>query len=130
MGIILFDGICNLCSGIVFFIIKRDKRRVFRLAALQSAAGEGFCRHYSLSREQYDTVYYVRDHVCYEKSTAILHILRDLGGGWQMLYFLIWIPACIRDIPYGWIARYRYKLFGKKVSCLLPSPDIQDRFME
>lgn len=130
MKIILFDGICNLCDGIVLFIIKRDKKELFRFAALQSAAGKELRRRYSLPDERYDTVYYIRDDTPYQKSAAILHILRDLGGGWRLFYCLIRIPAGARDAIYTWIARNRYRLFGKKTSCLLPGQEIRNRYLE
>lgn len=118
-----------MCSGMVLFIIKRDKKGIFRFAALQSEAGKKLVRHHSPAEERKDTVYYLREGVFYTKSAAILHILRDLGRGWQIPYFLIRIPAPIRDFFYTLVARYRYRLFGKKTSCLIPNQEVNDRFI-
>lgn len=130
MNIIVFDGICNLCSGIVLFIIKRDKKALFRFAALQSEAGQSILKKFSVFSEQTDTIYYIRDTEYFQKSTAILYILKDLGGGWNCLYPLIYIPMSLRDMLYLLISRYRYKLFGKRQSCMIPTPEIKKRFME
>lgn len=130
MNIILFDGICNLCSGIVLFIIKRDKKALFRFAALQSEAGQSILKKFSVSSERTDTIYYIRDTECFQKSTAILNILKDLRGGWNCLYPLIYIPINLRDALYLLISRHRYKLFGKRQSCMIPTPKIKKRFME
>lgn len=129
MKVILFDGICNLCSGTVLFIIRRDKKALFRFAALQSGAGQSLLKKHHLISEQNETIYYLCDNSCYSESTAVLHILRDLGRGWQLLYAFILIPACIRDTAYRLISRNRYRLFGKKEACMLPSSDIKNRFL-
>lgn len=129
MKVILFDGICNLCSGTVLFIIRRDKKALFRFAALQSGAGQSLLKKHHLINEQNETIYYLCDNSCYSESTAVLHILRDLGRGWQLLYAFILIPACIRDTAYRLISRNRYRLFGKKEACMLPDPDIKNRFL-
>lgn len=113
----------------VLFLIKRDKEGIFRFAALQSEAGKKLVPDFSPAEGRMDTVCYLREGVLYTKSAAILHILRDLGGGWQIPYFLIHIPAPIRDFFYTLVARHRYRLFGKKTSCLIPSQEVKDRFI-
>lgn len=130
MNIILFDGICNLCSGIVLFIIKRDKKALFRFAAIQTEAGQTLLRQYNVQDEQNITLYYIREGVCYQKSTAVLYILKDLGGAWKCLFPSILIPSCIRDIFYLFISRNRYKFFGKKESCMMPTKEIKERFID
>lgn len=129
MNVILFDGVCNLCNGIVSFIIKRDKKALFRFAAIQSGAGQTLLRRQGID-DRNRTLYYFRNDVCFEQSTAVLHILKDLGGGWKCFYVLMIVPACIRDAAYRLVAKNRYRIFGKKQSCLLPSPDIKDRFLD
>lgn len=130
MNVILFDGICNLCNGIVLFIIKRDKKALFRFAALQSEVAQSLLKKYSVSNKQTDTIYYIRDTECLQKSTAILYILKDLSGAWKCLYPLIYIPKSLRDGLYLFVSRYRYRLFGKRQSCIIPTPEIKKRFME
>lgn len=126
--VILFDGICNLCNGMVSFIIKRDKKALFRFAAIQSGAGQTLLRHHHIEDDN-STLYYIKGSVCYRKSGAILYILRDLGGIWKCFYPFIFIPACIRDAIYLLISRYRYRLFGKRESCILPTAELRGRFL-
>lgn len=128
MRIVLFDGMCNLCNGTVSFIIKRDKKRKFHFAPIQSEAGQSLIERYGLNKDL-STVYYICGEVSYQKSAAILHILKDLGGGWKCYYPLIFVPACIRDGIYRWVSRNRYRWFGRKKSCMRPSQKLQDRFL-
>lgn len=129
MNIILFDGVCNLCNGVVVFLIKRDKKALFRFATIQSGTGELLLERYNIKSKN-TTLYYFRDDVCFIKSTAILHILRDLGGGWRFFYSLIVIPACLRDAIYLFISRNRYRWFGKKNDCIIPTREIRNRFLD
>lgn len=129
MNIILFDGVCNLCNRVVLFIIKRDKKALFRFAAIQSEAGQSLLKQYAAEDEQNITIYYIRDNKCFRKSTAILHILKELGGIWKCFYPLIFIPPGIRDAIYLFISRNRYRLFGKRQTCITPTPEIKKRFI-
>lgn len=129
MKVILFDGICNLCNSTVLFIIKRDRKALFRFAALQSVTGQELLREYPTKDEQNTTICYIRDNRCYRKSTAILYILRDLGRGWQFFYPLILVPACVRDAIYMFVSNNRYRLFGKKPACMIPDKKISERFI-
>lgn len=118
MNIILFDGVCNLCHGIVSFLMKRDTKALFKFVAIQSEAGQTVLRAYAVKDEN-QTLYYLRGNVCFRKSTAILHILKDLGGVWKYFYPLIFIPVCIRDAVYYFVSRNRYRWFGKREDCTL-----------
>lgn len=129
MNIILFDGICNLCNYIVFFIISRDKKALFRFAAIQSETGQLLLKEYFVRNEKNTTIYYINGKKCFQKSTAVLHILKDLGGIWKCFYPLIFIPSCFRDVIYLLISHNRYKLFGKRQTCMIPSPEIKERFI-
>ena len=120
MNIILFDGICNLCNGTVSFIVKRDKRKLFRFVSLQSEAGKTLLGRYAVQSSN-NTLYYFRKGDCYSKSTAILYILKDLGGFWQCFYPLILIPVKVRDALYLLVSKYRYRIFGKVDSCTKPA---------
>jgi predicted DCC family thiol-disulfide oxidoreductase YuxK len=116
-GTVLFDGICNLCNGLVQFIKKRDKRKRFHFVALQSEEGRGVLLSSGLPETDSDTAVYIKDGQTYLRSSAVLHILKDVGGAWKILYVFIIIPPIIRDFLYRLIAHSRYQLFGKRDSC-------------
>lgn len=128
--IIFFDGICNLCNGFVQFIIKRDPRARFQFASLQSKAGEKAMKESALPAASLSTVVYLKDDHYYFKSSAALHILKDLGRGWNLFYGFILIPKPLRDGVYNILARNRYRLFGKRAECMIPTPELRDRFLE
>lgn len=128
--ILLFDGVCNLCTGIVKFIIKRDRKKVFRFAALQSQSGQALLKKFGLSVVDFDTFILISGDKYFSKSTAALHVLKAFGGGWKMLYILSLVfPLSVRGFFYNMVARIRYRIFGKKETCLVPSPEIKDRFL-
>ncbi|WP_230499889.1 thiol-disulfide oxidoreductase DCC family protein [Sutcliffiella rhizosphaerae] len=127
--ILLFDGVCNLCNTAVSFIIKRDPNAVFKFTSLQSDEGQKLLQKHGLSTESFDSFYYVHGDEMYSKSTAALKVVRKLDAPWKFLYPLIFLPKPIRDIIYSFIAKNRYKWFGKKDQCMLPSPDIKKRFL-
>lgn len=110
MNIILFDGECNLCNGMVRFIRGKDKRVLFRFAAIQSPLGQSMIKQYAANEKPSITLYYIREETCFQKSTAILHILKDLGGLWSCFYLFMLVPAPIRDAIYLFIARNRYRI--------------------
>ena len=112
--LILFDGVCNLCNGAVQFIIKRDKHAVFRFAPLQSDFGHDQLRNAGLVFSSVETIILVEDGRVYQRSDAALRISRHLRGAWPLLYSLRILPRIIRDGLYNWIARNRYRFFGKR----------------
>jgi predicted DCC family thiol-disulfide oxidoreductase YuxK len=118
--IILFDGICNLCNWSVEFVIKRDSKRKFKFFSLQSEAGKSLLNNFDRNSSGLDTIIYLKDDKRYIKSTAILHILKDIGGIWKLFYLGIIVPKFIRDFFYNLIAKYRYNIFGKRESCTIP----------
>lgn len=126
MRIILFDGVCNFCDRSVQFIMKRDAG-VFHFASLQSAVGEQFVAQYGL--EGVDSVVLIEEGRAYTKSTAALRIARRLGW-WRIFYAFIIIPARLRDGVYTAFAKNRYRLFGKKDVCKLPTASERARFIE
>ena len=128
--IILFDGICNLCSSSVQFVIKRDAKNRFLFASLQSAAGQGYLRRFGLPADSFHSFVLVEDDKCYTRSTAALRVARFLTGAWPLLYACIIIPRFIRDAIYNVIARNRYKWFGKKEACWIPTPDLKKTFLD
>jgi predicted DCC family thiol-disulfide oxidoreductase YuxK len=128
-SIILFDGVCNLCNTLVNFIIKHDKKAYFKFASLQSDAAKEILLQYNSKKINLDSIILIENNAVYEKSTAALKISKNLTGGFKLLYALIIIPKFIRDWVYYFIAENRYKWFGKKESCMIPSPEIKSRFL-
>jgi predicted DCC family thiol-disulfide oxidoreductase YuxK len=128
--IVLFDGVCNLCNGSVTFIVKRDPGRWFRFAALQSAAGATLLRQFGLPADALDTLVLVEGNRAFTRSTASLRVARRLSGLWPLLYALIVVPRPIRDLLYGVVARNRYRWFGRRDACMMPTPDLRERFLE
>ena len=127
--IILFDGICNLCDGAVQFVIKHDPENQFLFASLQSEAGQRLLKQYKLSVENFNSFILIQDEKVYNKSTRALKVARQIKGVWSWLYIFIIIPAFIRDTVYTWIAQNRYKWFGKKEACMIPTPELKARFL-
>ncbi|MCU0356349.1 MAG: thiol-disulfide oxidoreductase DCC family protein [Cyclobacteriaceae bacterium] len=128
--VVLFDGVCNLCQGSVQFIIRRDPRAYFRFASLQSAYGSQLLREAGLDDRAMESIVLVTDHGIYQRSTAALEIARHLSGLWPVLYLFKIIPQGLRDVVYDWIARNRYRWFGKTEACWIPTPDLQSRFAD
>jgi predicted DCC family thiol-disulfide oxidoreductase YuxK len=118
-SIVLFDGYCNLCSGSVRFISKRDKRNVFTFVPLQSEEAEKFPGLPRFETDSSASVILIEDENIYVKSTAALKIARQLRFPWNLFYVLIIVPASIRDGVYMFIARNRYKWFGKRETCYI-----------
>lgn len=127
--IILFDGICNLCDGAVKFVIKHDPENQFLFASLQSEAGQLLLKQYKLPLENFNSFILIQDEKVYSKSTGALKVARQIKGVWSWLYIFIIIPAFIRDAVYAWIAQNRYKWFGKKEACMIPTPELKARFL-
>jgi predicted DCC family thiol-disulfide oxidoreductase YuxK len=128
--IILFDGVCNLCNKSVQFIIKRDKKGLFRLASLQGNAGQALLQQYNLPNDTLYSFVLIENGKVYTRSTAALRVLRKLGGGWKLLYGLVILPPFIRNAIYNWIARNRYKWYGKREECMVPTPELKSRFLD
>ncbi len=127
--VILFDGICNLCSGIVKFIIRRDRHEKFRFAALQSDRGLTIIKRYNIRPQTMTTFIFIQGDTWFVKSTAALQVFRAMGGIWKMLYIFILIPRPIRDFLYDIVAKTRYTLFGTRDSCMVPDSKVRSRFL-
>jgi len=128
--IILFDGYCHMCSGTVIFILKRDRLQKFKFASLQSNAGQELLKKYNLPANDFDSFVYICDEKYYLRSTAALRVFKELGGLWSLLFIFIVVPAFLRDFVYRLIAKTRYKIFGKRTSCLMPNEQMKNRFIE
>ncbi|MBK9392143.1 MAG: DUF393 domain-containing protein [Bacteroidetes bacterium] len=116
-GTVLFDDTCNLCDGLVKFIRKRDKISRFRFVPLQSEEGRNMLRSAGLPDTDSDTAVYLSDGRYFLRSSAVLHILKDLGSAWRILYVFIIVPPFIRDPFYNLVAKNRYRIFGRKDYC-------------
>ena len=127
--VILFDGVCNLCHGAVRFFIKRDSERHLRFASLQSESGRRILEKHGLPNDYLSSVVFVEGENFYLDSTAFLKACRHLGFPWSAANVFLLIPRPIPDLIYKWIARNRYRWFGKMDSCSLPEPADADRFL-
>lgn len=127
-AIVMFDGECNFCDSSVQFIIKRDPNGYFKFAALQSDVGSQLKEKYNISHN-IDSFILIEDNKVYKFSDGALRVCRNLKGFWSYLYLLIVIPRPIRNSVYRFIAKNRYRWFGKKESCMIPSPDVRSRFL-
>jgi predicted DCC family thiol-disulfide oxidoreductase YuxK len=128
--LILYDGVCRLCTGTVLFVIKRDRRKRYRFASLQSPLGQQLLRSFGLPPDELKTFVLVDDGGHFTKSTAALKVAAGLGGLWPVLSLLRVIPRPIRDGVYDWVARNRYRWLGRRDQCLVPVPDVRDRFVD
>lgn len=122
MKVLFFDGYCSLCNSFVDALIRRDKRDVLQFASLQGETARSHLPSFVRTTGDVDTVIYLRDGKIYDRSSAILWVLQDLGGLWMMTGVFFVIPQFLRDIVYRWVARHRYRWFPKRETCRVPSP--------
>ncbi|WP_339661816.1 DCC1-like thiol-disulfide oxidoreductase family protein [uncultured Polaribacter sp.] len=128
--IILFDGICNLCNDAVLKVIKNDHKNNFVFAALQSKSGKEIINHLKIDVSKIDSIILYEPGVAYDiKSTAALKIMKDFGGFWFLTQIFGILPISIRDFIYDYIAKNRYQWFGKKESCMIPTPELKAKFL-
>lgn len=129
--ILYFDGVCNLCNAVVQWVIKRDKQEQFRFASLQSEAGQSMLMSYFPEKSKIpDSVLLEIDGMLYTKSSAAIKLLQMLGGIYKLSVIALAVPRFIRDAVYDFIARNRYKWYGKRDSCILPTPELKSRFLD
>jgi len=128
--VVLFDGVCNLCSASVQFIIKYDKKRLFRFASLQSPFGQSVLQHFNLTVTGLNSFILLQNGRIYTKSTGALKVARQLSGVTSWLYAFIIIPPFIRNAIYGLVAKNRYKWMGKKDACWVPTPELRELFWD
>jgi predicted DCC family thiol-disulfide oxidoreductase YuxK len=127
--IILFDALCVLCSYNAQFVLKYDRAGHFRLASMQGEVGAALYRKFGIDPADPETMIVVEGDVALRNSDAVLAIYAGLGWPWRLASAARIIPRPIRDAVYGWIARNRYRLFGKRDTCWLPSPELADRLL-
>ncbi|MEQ9442610.1 MAG: DCC1-like thiol-disulfide oxidoreductase family protein [Cyclobacteriaceae bacterium] len=129
-NIVLFDGVCNLCNHAVNFIIDHDPRDRFVFTSLQSKTGQALLLKHQLDEQYLDSLVLIRGEKAYRKSTAALHIARELSGFWPLCYVFIILPSFIRNFFYDIVARFRYQMFGKLDACRIPTPELQAKFLD
>lgn len=128
--ILLFDGVCNLCDRSVQFVLDHDRQGVFRFASLQSEAGRALLRRCDLDPDALDSVVLVEGGRCHVRSDAAWRIARRLDAPWRWLAVARVLPRGLRDVAYDWVARNRYRWFGTKEACRLPTLDTRARFLD
>ncbi|EDM43100.1 hypothetical protein SCB49_12784 [unidentified eubacterium SCB49] len=128
-NIILFDGVCNLCNTSINFVIKHDKNDRFKFAALQEEPGISLLKQYDIDTSNTDSIILIENNKAYVKSTAALRVARKLSGAWPLLFGFIIIPTFIRNWVYDFVAKNRYKWYGKKDSCMIPTPALKSKFL-
>ncbi|MBP6431922.1 MAG: thiol-disulfide oxidoreductase DCC family protein [Ferruginibacter sp.] len=126
---ILFDGVCNFCNSAVNFVIKRDKKGVIKFAPLQSNAGLQLLQQYNLPTNDMKSFVFIDGGVAYTQSTAAIKVCKYLNGAWSLCKIFIIVPKFIRDGLYNWVAKNRYKWFGQKETCMIPTPEVKARFL-
>ena len=127
--IILIDGVCNLCNGAINYVIKRDPNNVFKFAALQSEIGQELTAKFKIDGSKIDSIILIDGDKHYEKSTAALYIAKHLSGAYPLLFGFIIVPKFIRNAVYDYVARNRYKWFGKKDKCMIPTAELKNKFL-
>ena len=130
-NIILFDGVCNLCSRAVQFIIKRDKKDRYRFAALQSDTGKRLTSERNIDTQKIDSIILIEPGKAYYiKAAAALRIGAQFGGLWRVLGIFEWVPLVISNWVYDRVAKNRYRWFGRKEHCMIPSPELKEKFLD
>ncbi|ACJ31352.1 Conserved hypothetical protein [Shewanella piezotolerans WP3] len=128
--VIIFDGICNLCHGVVNFVINHDKHQRFVFASLQSNTGRRYLSKFGVTEVALDSVILIKADKCYLRSDAAIEIAKSLDAPWSLLRFSCFLPKIVRDRLYNALAKQRYRLFGTRAICLLPTAAVKSRFIE
>jgi predicted DCC family thiol-disulfide oxidoreductase YuxK len=128
--LILFDGVCNLCNAAVQWVIARDRRGVFRFGALQSDGGRAALRGAGTAEDLPDSIVLIDGAGTHTRSDAAIRIARGLGFPWSLAVIAFAIPRFLRDAVYSWVARNRYRWFGRRESCMVPTAELAARFVD
>jgi predicted DCC family thiol-disulfide oxidoreductase YuxK len=128
-NLVLFDGVCNLCNALVQFIIRHDRAGIFHFAALQSEVGEEICRKHGLDAADVQTFVLISDGRMLLRSDAAIEVVSRFGGAWRIFRVFRFVPRVVRDFIYSTIARNRYRWFGRKEVCMIPTAEIKERFL-
>lgn len=127
--LVLFDGVCNFCNATVNFLIRQDKAARLRFLPLQSEFGQQLLEEYNLPKTHFDSFVFIKKGKAYISSSAGLKVIRELPWYWKWVQALWVIPKPIRDALYNFIARNRYRWFGRKDQCMIPTPELRNRFI-
>ena len=127
--VVLFDGVCNLCNSVVIFLIKRDRKKVLFFTALQSEEGQKILKSNHLKVDNFDSFVLYHKGKVYQKSSAGIRVLAKLGGLWLLMSIFLIVPTPIRNWVYSLIANNRYKWWGQKDACMIPTPELKSRFL-
>ena len=127
--VVIFDGVCNLCNSSVDFLIRHDRGAKLRFAANQGEAGRGILERHGESPDDVATLYLYEDGKLYDRSSAVLRACRHLAFPYRALAGLSIVPRSIRDFVYRWVAERRYRWFGKRDTCRIPTPAERERFL-
>lgn len=128
--LIVFDGVCVLCTAWLRFVLKNDRRGDFMFATVQSPAGQQLLANHGLDPDDPASFLVVVDGKSYNESGGMIRVVSDFGGAWRMIKLLYVVPGPIRDWFYRFVARHRYRLFGKRESCIVPNREIRARFVD
>ena len=128
-NLILFDGVCNLCSALVQFVIRHDREAKFRFAAIQSEIGREIYQSHGLDPADLQTFVFIADGKVVLRSDAAIEVVSRFGGAWRIFAIFRLVPRVARDFVYSTIARNRYRWFGRKEVCMIPTPEIDERFL-
>ncbi|MDJ0866754.1 MAG: thiol-disulfide oxidoreductase DCC family protein [Myxococcota bacterium] len=128
--LVLIDGVCNLCHAAVRFLVPRDPEARYRFASIQSPLGSRLMRAHGLDPESLDSVVLIDSEGAHGSSTAVLRILRGLPGIWRLAALGLLLPRALRDRAYGFVSRHRYRWFGRRDACALPTAALRDRFLD
>jgi predicted DCC family thiol-disulfide oxidoreductase YuxK len=128
--VILFDGVCNFCNYWVNFAIKRDRKKKLRFTSLQGETAKQLLPKYNINSTSLSSVIFIDKGIGFTQSSAAIRICKHLDGGWKLFYGFMIIPKFIRDFFYNVIARNRYRWFGKKETCMIPTPELRERFLD
>jgi predicted DCC family thiol-disulfide oxidoreductase YuxK len=128
-SLVLFDGVCNLCSALVQFVIRHDPAAKFRFAAIQSEIGREIFQSHGLDPADLQTFVFISDGKMYVRSDAAIEVVSRFGGAWRFFTVFRLVPRVARDWIYSVIARNRYRWFGRKDVCMIPTPEIKERFL-
>jgi predicted DCC family thiol-disulfide oxidoreductase YuxK len=128
--IIIFDGVCNLCNNTVLKVIKYDKKNIFLFTALQSNKGKEIINHLGIDLSKVDSIILYEPGISYDiKSTAALKIMQEFKGFWVLSRLFLMTPEYVRNVIYDFIAKKRYKWFGKRENCMIPTPELNAKFL-
>ncbi len=127
--VILFDGVCNFCNSTINFVIRKEKYKTLKFAAMQSTAGTQLLEQYNFPPEEMRSFIFIENGIAYNKSSAALRVCKYLKGAWPLLFAFIIVPPFIRNAVYDYVAKNRYKWFGIQEKCMIPTPALKVKFL-